>query len=84
MKVPSEIKRKMYSAANHYQKGAAIMREIEEWFESHGIDPDDLRSGDGRSLEEIEYGNDVVDKFCDWFKEVSENGVLKRGMHREV
>ena len=68
MKIPADIKHKMHMAANHFAKGVKIMKEVDAWFEDKGINSEDIRSGDGFSLEEIEYGNDVTDKFCEWFE----------------
>jgi hypothetical protein len=65
MKVPKYIKRKMHSAANHFSIGGLLMREVDQWFDKQGFDVDQLRSGDGVSLEEIEYGNDITDAFCE-------------------
>lgn len=64
MKVPAYIKRKMRIAAGHFAFGAALMREVDDWFSVRGFPPEVLRLGDGTSLEELECGNDVTDEFC--------------------
>lgn len=69
MKIPKHIKNKMKSAARHYQIGSSLMQEINDWFEKNGYPPEQIRTGDGYSLEEIEYGNDMVDIFCVRFEE---------------
>lgn len=35
------------------------------WFIRNGFEIEELRNGDGCSLEELDYGNDITDKFCD-------------------
>lgn len=60
MRVPIYIREKMYRVVSLQRKSNALMYEIEEWLRSKGIDPDNLRDGRGDSLEELEYGNDVV------------------------
>lgn len=64
MKIPEYIKRKMHSAAKNFQQGAALMADVDKWFDAHGFPAEVIRSGDGTSLEEIEYGNDVTEVFC--------------------
>lgn len=61
MNVPKYIVEDMRRAARHFQSGSEIMRRVDAWFEANGFDMDELRCGDGASLEEIEYGNDVTD-----------------------
>lgn len=64
MKVPKYIQARMHKAAEYAQKCSYEMRIVDAWFEDKGYDPDILRSGDGYSLEELEYGNDITDVFC--------------------
>lgn len=64
MKVPEYIRRKMHRAANLHAEASVLTRQIDEWFESRGYSVEDLRCGDGFSLEELDYGNDVTDAFC--------------------
>lgn len=46
-------------------KAATLPREIDGWFIRNGFEIEELRNGDGCSLEELDYGNDITDKFCD-------------------
>lgn len=64
MKVPEYIRRKMHRAANLHAEASVLTRQIGEWFERRGYSMEDLRCGDGFSLEELDYGNDVTDAFC--------------------
>ena len=64
LKVPEYIRRKMHRAANLHAEASVLMRQIDEWFERRGYSMEDLRCGDGFSLEELDYGNDVTDAFC--------------------
>lgn len=61
VKVPKYIKDKMKSVLYHQRLSAKKMQEVEEWLECNGFDVDELRCGDGASLEELEYGNDVIE-----------------------
>ena len=64
MVVPKYIKQKMHKIAELNQTANALMDDVEEWLKKHGIDTEAFRSGDGHSLEELEYGNDVTDILC--------------------
>lgn len=64
MKIPKHIQDRMHKAAKYAQKMSDEMRIVDAWFEHHGYDSEILRSGDGYSLEELEYGNDITDVFC--------------------
>lgn len=64
MKIPKHIKDKMHRIADLHRKAAELSREVDAWFIDHGFDMDDLRCGDGFSLEELDYGNDVTDILC--------------------
>ena len=75
MKVPSSIQNKMHMACKHFAKGAAIMDEVNQWFDDQGIDQEIIRSGNGVSLEEIEYGNDITDEFCEWFENLGSDKI---------
>ena len=63
MKVSKEIQDKMHKLANLIAQASKLDREINEYFESKGYDIDYLRCGDGESLDELNYGNDVTDVF---------------------
>lgn len=64
MKVPTYIRRKMHRAAKLHAEASKLTRQVDEWFESKGYAAEDLRCGDGLSLEELDYGNDITDVFC--------------------
>lgn len=64
MHIPQYMKDTLRSAYKHYRLGIEKMAAFEDWLEAHGIDPEDLRVADGNGLEEIEYGNDVVEAVC--------------------
>lgn len=63
MKIPAYIIQDMRCIVNHAKAIEEISRRVDLWFESHGFTAEELRCGDGCSLEEIEYGNDIVDEF---------------------
>lgn len=65
MEVSKSIVRKMRRAVVLYQEACALMHEVDVYFDEQGVPPEFVRSGDGTSLEEIEYGNDVVDAFVE-------------------
>lgn len=65
MKVPEYIRRKMHRAAKLHAEASKLTSQVDAWFESRGYTPENLRCGDGLSLEELDYGNDVTDVFCD-------------------
>lgn len=65
MMVPLYIKKKMHSVVKYSRASAAAMKVVESWLELHGIDPESIRDGNGCSLEELEYGNDIVDSLCE-------------------
>jgi hypothetical protein len=68
MKISKYIKNKMHKLADLSYKASKLSQEIDNYFEENKYDIEELRSGDGISLEELEYGNDVTDQFCDWFE----------------
>lgn len=65
MKVPEYIRNKMHRAAALHAEAARLMSHVDIWFENQGYSVEDLRCGDGFSLEELDYGNDVTDAFCE-------------------
>ncbi len=77
MKVPKHIRKRMHRAARLSKTMLTEMRIVDDWFTSHGYNIEELRSGDGTSLEEIEYGNDVTDVFC----QKVENGDFEEAAH---
>ena len=71
MTVPKYIENKMRRALRHYQTANYLMDEVNAWLESHGYVMETLRDGDGRSLEEIEYGTEnAVDNFLEKLAEM--------------
>jgi hypothetical protein len=67
-KVPEYIKIKMKKIASLSSKVNELSNEIDNYFIEQGYDIMSLRSGDGISLEELEYGNDITVEFCNWFE----------------
>lgn len=65
MKVSKEIQKKMHKIADLHSQATVLMREVDEYFEKKGFDVEELRIGNGESLEELEYGNDITEIFCD-------------------
>lgn len=71
MTVPKYIEDKMRRALRHYQAANALMESVNEWLECRGYSMEKLRDGDGRSLEEIEYGTpNAVENFLDKLTEM--------------
>lgn len=68
MKVPEHIREKMHKIAELHRRATDISDVVDSWFIEHGYYMEDLRTGDGRSLEELDYGFDVTDDFCDRFE----------------
>jgi len=62
--VPKHIKEKMHRIAKNAKENQVLSREVDEWLEGKGYQCEILRSGNGYSLEELEYGNDITDEFC--------------------
>lgn len=65
MVVPNYIKKRMRKIAKLNAMAAEEMKLVEGWLENKGFDIDELRCGDGCSLEELEYGNDITEEFCE-------------------
>lgn len=65
MKIPKHIRDKMHKLAKLHYQAAELGIEIDNWFITHGFDIEELRDGSGASLEELDYGNDVTDVFCE-------------------
>lgn len=65
MKAPKYIRNKMHRLAKLCAESNKLSEQINEWFGSAGYDLMIIRCGDGYSLEEIEYGNDITDIFCE-------------------
>lgn len=65
MKIPNHIKIKLHRVAKLNYVSMKLMEEVEQWLESKGFDIEELRCGDGCSLEEFDLGNDITDEFCE-------------------
>lgn len=63
MRISKDVQRKMHKLAQLTSQASLLDREINEYFESKGYDIDELRSGDGTTLDELNYGNDITDNF---------------------
>lgn len=75
MKVPEYIKKEMKKVITFSNKAAFSMDNIEKWLRENGFETDfeadnSLRDGSGISLEELEYGNDVIDELCERIEEM--------------
>lgn len=66
--IPEHIKSKMHRLAKLSKKASELDSEISEYFISLGFDEESLRCGNGNSLEELMYGNDVTDEFCTYIE----------------
>lgn len=64
MKVSKEIQKKMHKIAEYANKAKELSEEVDQYFIDKGFNIEELRCGNGESLEELEYGNDITDKFC--------------------
>lgn len=68
MKIPNHIKQKMHRLAMIQTTANELSKELDDWFDKYGFDIEKLRCGNGISLEELNYGNDVTDELCDWIE----------------
>lgn len=68
MRISKDIQGKMHKLAQLTSQAAMLDREINNYFESKGYDVDGLRSGDGTTLEELDYGNDITATFVKDFE----------------
>ncbi len=69
MRIPKYIRKKLMDISDHANKISEISAEVQEWFEKNGFSDEELRSGNGCSLEEFEYGNGsekVIDDLEDY------------------
>lgn len=55
----------MHELASLTAQAGVLDREINEYFEEKGYDIDALRCGNGTSLDELNYGNDITDIFVE-------------------
>ena len=68
MRISKDIQRKMHKLAQLTSQAAMLDRDINNYFESKGYDVDELRSGDGTTLDELDYGNDITATFVNDFE----------------
>ncbi len=68
MRISKDIQGKMHKLAQLTSQAAILDREINNYFESKGYDIDELRSGDGTTLDELDYGNDITATFVNDFE----------------
>ena len=68
MRISKDIQGKMHKLAQLSSQAAMLDREINNYFESKGYDVDELRSGDGTTLDELDYGNDITATFVKDFE----------------
>jgi hypothetical protein len=68
MKVSQAIKNKMHELARLNRKASELSLQIDNYFIDKGYNIESLRSGDGISLEELDYGNDMTNEFCEWIE----------------
>ena len=62
MRISKDIQGKMHKLAQLTSQAAMLD------FESKGYDVDELRSGDGTTLDELDYGNDITATFVKDFE----------------
>lgn len=79
MKVPEYIRNKMHRAAALHAEATRLMSHVDRWFEDRGFSAEVLRCGDGFSLEELDYGNDITDVFCERFENGEFGGATRSG-----
>lgn len=69
IQVPLHIQKQMHKVAKLQNEARELTENIEKWLESKGVDVSvgqgSLRSGDGRGLDELDYGNDVTDEIVE-------------------
>lgn len=68
MRISKNIQEKMHKLAQLTSQAAVLDKEINDYFESKGYDIDGLCSGDGTTLDELNYGNDVTEIFVNDFE----------------
>lgn len=68
MRISKDIQGKMHKLAQLTSQASMLDREINDYFESKGYDINELRSGDGTTLDELNYGNDITNTFVNDFE----------------
>ena len=69
IKIPKCIKAKMHKIAILQTQTSMLMKEVEEYLKKNGYNIEAIRDGSGDSLEELDYGNDVIDALCQRLEE---------------
>ena len=82
-KFPDELKKRLSESAKMFNEAIQAVSEADALFqETFGEDSDHFpwwRCGDGTSLEEIEYGNDVSEEIAEKFNdELKKKGSVSR------
>ena len=67
-KVPCRVKAKMHRLAWLYKRIQLLENEITDYFVGLGYSEDFLRSGTGRTLDDLQDGSDITDEFCAWIE----------------
>lgn len=81
MVIPNYIRSKMHLCASHACQAAKYDIEVVNWLEKHGVNVESISDGDGTSLEELMYGNDVTDELCHRIEEMEGGGVMFDSRH---
>ena len=80
MVIPKYIRAKLLREASLAQEIARLSSEAEAWFQKQGFTVEELRSGNGCSLEEFEYGTateETLDQLEDYLSLVEVDHVLQ-------
>lgn len=54
----------MHKIAELSRRTKELSNEVDQYFIDKGFNIEELRCGNGRNLDELEYGNDMTEKFC--------------------
>lgn len=73
----------MHKIAELTKKAKELSCEVDQYFINKSFDIDELRCGNGRSLEELEYGIDITNEFCkDAEEDFSDQSIWNTGVIR--
>lgn len=67
--IPKHIRMKMNLITKYSNLMKYYSEQVNDWLNEKGFSDDYLRSGDGCSLEELEYGNDITESLCNKLEE---------------
>ena len=77
--VPKEFKKLLKTVVNRARKNATDIKKVEDYYVNNfGLSVEDLRSGDGCSLEEFEYGNYPIEEFEEYVKDLINQEINKK------